>query len=668
MKNLFLTLVGLLLYSLFNIAHAAPEGYCDSQARISRYFWQESTSLGENLITTGNDGGYLYTQTPEIMLTEGESTISLNPGYRAYAYPLYWRGWLDLNGDMQFTPDEELFKGTARGPLTLPVTLPHNPGMAQGILRVSMKYGSYPQPCEIYQFGETEDFVISFQQAEIQHDNTQDQYHVSVDHDFTIRRSGAIGDTIKWVIELDGNIALRRNAASDLQYTYNRNLNGSHIRVWLEKFVDGDNQRVSNIAEYTPGTSDLYQLTLETGFEISRSGVIGDNLTWVIEENGEIVLERLATNELSYVYFNNTDNSKYQVWLEQFINGQYEIVSNTVEYEVGQTMFEISVDQLNQLRRNGQPGDDLSWVIEENGEVVSVSDACCDMSFKYTNQIPGAQYRAWLEMNIEGEFQTVSNIVEYSEPEFHDYSLSLGADYQITRSGELGENLAWVIIKDGKVVLQRNAANELSYTYYRNTDGSNFKVYLHKFIDGYYQRVSNIVEYRIDKDQNPEQTQYELVVDQSYQLSRNGQLGDRVMWVVEEDGKIVLQRNASNETTYTYFNHKPGSTYRAWLQQYIDGTYQTVSNEVTYSIPEETNEYTLTLGEGYSITRSGSLGDNVNWIIIRNGELALQRNAANELSYTYYRNTVGSTIEVYLEKFIDGAYQQVSNAIRYTVQ
>ncbi len=746
MKKTLSALLILSLFSLIYMSQATAGNYCDSKARSSYYFWQQSITAGGSLVESGNNGGYNATETPEINLPQGSSTIELNPGYRSYNYTVYWRGWLDLNGDMLFSADEQLFETSSRGPVSVPISVTSDPGVEHSTLRVTMKYGSYAQPCEIYYYGETEDLAVSIQPPDPQPVSSDDSYHLSIDHDFTLHRTGAIGDRVSWVIERDGTVALSRSAAGELQYNYFYSLPGSNIRVWLEQFIDGSYQRVSNIVEYTPGTTDQYELTLADGFEAHRSGQIGDSLTWVIERDGEIVLERSATNELSYIYYNNIAGSNYRVWLKKFIDGQYEKVSNTLEYQVGQTEFTLTVDQLNQVRRNGQPGDPISWVIEQDGQIVLERNASDEMTYSYFNNVPGSSYRIWLQMYLNGQYQAVSNIVEYSEPAFYDYTVSLGPDYAITRSGGLGDSLTWVIVKDGKVVLQRNAANELTYTYFSNTDGSSFQVYLTRFIDGYYQRVSNVVEYTIDTvsydlavdqsyqlsrsgqigdpavwvieqdgtvvlernaaneltytyfDNTPgsfyrvwlEQyidggyqvvsnvveytvettVSYDLSVDQSYRLTRSGQIGDPAIWVIEKDGAIVLKRNAANELAYTYYNNRAGSSYRVWLEQYIDGGYRVVSNVVSYSLPAvvETNNFTLTLGSGYKVTRSGSLGDSVNWVIIKDGAVALKRNASNELSYTYYRNTVGSTIQVYLEKYISGSYQQVSNRVQYTVQ
>ena len=53
--------------------------------------------------------------------------------------------------------------------------------------------------------------------------------------------------------------------------------------------------------------------------------------------------------------------------------------------------------------------------------------------------------------------------------------------------------------------------------------------------------------------------------------------------MIENNGQVVLQRNAANELSYTYFANTPGNSVRVWLEQLIDGAYRVVSNIVTYT-------------------------------------------------------------------------------------
>ena len=241
----------------------------------------------------------------------------------------------------------------------------------------------------------------------------------------------------------------------------------------------------------------MFELNQGTNYQLQRSGVFGDSVQWVIEKDGVIVLERNAENELDYTYFSNTNGSQFRVWLKQFINGEYKVVSNTIEYEVGNSQFSLTVDQSFELSRTGMQGDQVQWVIEKNGSVVLERNAENELNYTYFSNTPGALVRVWLQMFIDGSYQIVSNVIEYQVPASLPYTLSVDGSYQITRTGNLGDNLTWVIVKDGNIVLQRNAANELSYKYYINTSGSNFEVYFHQFIDGYYQIVSNTVQYSV---------------------------------------------------------------------------------------------------------------------------------------------------------------------------
>jgi hypothetical protein len=46
----------------------------------------------------------------------------------------------------------------------------------------------------------------------------------------------------------------------------------------------------------------------------------------------------------------------------------------------------------------------------------------------------------------------------------------------------------------------------------------------------------------------------------------------------------------------------------------------------------------------------------------------LERNAKNELTYTYFRNYIPGAYTCYLKAYLNGAYRQVSNSIEYTVE
>ncbi|RLU02084.1 MAG: hypothetical protein D9N11_11010, partial [Ketobacter sp.] len=457
-------------------------------------------------------------------------------------------------------------------------------------------------------------------------------------------------------------VVLNRVAASELEYRYFSNTQGADFRVWLEQWVDGSYQRVSNIVEYTPGTTNLFELQLSEGYQINRSGVLGETgtLTWVIEMDGNIVLERLATNELNYVYYRNWAGTHFRVWLKQVVDGQYQVVSNTVEYQPNQTEFNLTLDQKYKLTRDGQPGDQVRWIVEQNGMIIVDRDASAEMEYTFMESQPGARYRLWLQMNIGGQDQIVSNVLSYDEPTSYPYELGLEPNYKLTRSGNLGESLTWVIVKDDDVVLQRSANNELSYTYSSNTAGSYFQVYLQQSQGGYAQRVSNIVRYEVKN------FGYTVSVDQNYVLSRNGMLGEPLTWVIEENGQQVAQQDASQALSFTYPGNTPGAAYRVWLAMVVDGTLRPVSNATYYQVPEEKPplpSFTIAVDADYVVTRDGLLGDMVSWRVEENGVFVFEDYAGDSLQFSYHAHQSGARYRIWLVDDMTG--EVVSNEVIY---
>ena len=86
-------------------------------------------------------------------------------------------------------------------------------------------------------------------------------------------------------------------------------------------------------------------------------------------------------------------------------------------------------------------------------------------------------------------------------PVTETFTLVLNSDYSITRDKHQGfQNLSWHIEHDGVEILERLAENEETLDpKLQWIDGGTgeFTIYLVAFIDGYYVRVSNIIEYTI---------------------------------------------------------------------------------------------------------------------------------------------------------------------------
>ena len=76
-----------------------------------------------------------------------------------------------------------------------------------------------------------------------------------------------------------------------------------------------------------------------------------------------------------------------------------------------------------------------------------------------------------------------------------------------------------------------------------------------------------------------------ITMDEDYTVTRPEVEGyTNLGWMVFEDGKEVLHRNAENELSYQYFGNNPGHRYEIYLTAYVQGQYVPISNTIEYTV------------------------------------------------------------------------------------
>lgn len=137
--------------------------YCGSTASTNATEWIAGVDIGSFANSSGAD---LYSDFTGMIvgLAAGSSnSITLTPGYSGKSEREFWRIWIDLNADGDFEDTgEEVFaannkKGATSGTLTIPSGV-----SGQTRMRISMKNGAVPTPCETFNGGEVEDYTIDF--------------------------------------------------------------------------------------------------------------------------------------------------------------------------------------------------------------------------------------------------------------------------------------------------------------------------------------------------------------------------------------------------------------------------------------------------------------------------------------------------------------------------
>ncbi|MFG0420192.1 GEVED domain-containing protein [Pseudomonas sp. zjy_8] len=549
--------------------------YCDSRGN-SGSEWIAGVSVNGASQTSGSDGGYLNaTGQPPFQLTGQGDRLELRPGFRNTQYVENWGAWIDFDQNGSFEASEKVLAAQGSTVVSAPIAVPSG-SAGTTRMRVQMRWGATAQPCGTYGYGETEDYLVKLPDGAGQ---PTLPYSLTLEPGFWVSRSGDLGDKLTLVVEEDGKRVLGRNAAGNLRDHYWNNAVGKHYRIWLESFIDGGYKTVSNVVAYQPGVTDRVALSRNADQgSISSSAAFQGN--WVIAAQGGETLRQPAQAGVPLQFaFNHGE--RYQVWAEASVSGKDEAISVPLAFREGfpARYIDLEVEADFQLRHDGPTDKPLNWVIREDGVEVLRQPTGGAAELRYPFQ-QGRAYKVWIEQAVGGELVQVSD-AEYFSPGLTDlYQLSIGDNRQVSRSGNIGDALTWVIEEEGNVVLERNAANELAYTYYRFDPAKRYRVWLKRFQNGYYQRVSNVVRYgRAAEDYLP---LYQLTVDANQTLTRTGGVHAMLTWVIEQDGSIVLQRLAENEQSYRYFAYSAGKRYRSWLKAYIDGRYQRVSPVVSY--------------------------------------------------------------------------------------
>ncbi|MBK9271593.1 MAG: fibronectin type III domain-containing protein [Saprospiraceae bacterium] len=140
-------------------------GYCTSKGNNANYEWLARVKIGTIDRISGKDGGYYDGSAMVTDLTKGTSyTLNYQAGTTGSSGTLYWRAWIDFNNDGDFADAGEQILSSASASTSLlsrTFTVPSGAATAQVRLRVSVRYGGYPNPCGNFSYGEVEDYTLN---------------------------------------------------------------------------------------------------------------------------------------------------------------------------------------------------------------------------------------------------------------------------------------------------------------------------------------------------------------------------------------------------------------------------------------------------------------------------------------------------------------------------
>jgi trimeric autotransporter adhesin len=145
---------------------AVQLNYCASNGNSVADEYIGRVQLGSiNNATGASAGGYADYTTISASLTKGMSaTITITPTWTATTYNEGYSVWIDYNKDGDFADAGEQVWTKAASQIT-PVsgsfTVPTSATTGTTRMRVSMKYNGVPTACEVFSYGEVEDYGIT---------------------------------------------------------------------------------------------------------------------------------------------------------------------------------------------------------------------------------------------------------------------------------------------------------------------------------------------------------------------------------------------------------------------------------------------------------------------------------------------------------------------------
>jgi hypothetical protein len=142
----------------------APSQYCSSNGTNTSFEWIAKVQLGSINNTSASNGGYGNFTSQSATLTKGSTnTLSLTPGFAGTAYSEYFNVYIDYNGDLDFLDAGELVYSSpaTTGLVSTNITIPTTAITGSSRMRVIMKDAAITGPCEVFTYGEVEDYSLN---------------------------------------------------------------------------------------------------------------------------------------------------------------------------------------------------------------------------------------------------------------------------------------------------------------------------------------------------------------------------------------------------------------------------------------------------------------------------------------------------------------------------
>jgi GEVED domain/Secretion system C-terminal sorting domain len=147
--------------------------YCASQSEFPWHDWIAGFAVGGIQNPSGKNA-YTDFTSQSTTLTPGTTySATLTPGFSWLSFQENWRVWIDFNKNKVFEPSELVLEkaqtppalGAANTATTANLVIPPDVATGTTRMRVSMRRGTFAEPCDLLSFGEVEDYAVNISGA-----------------------------------------------------------------------------------------------------------------------------------------------------------------------------------------------------------------------------------------------------------------------------------------------------------------------------------------------------------------------------------------------------------------------------------------------------------------------------------------------------------------------
>ena len=146
-----------------------PTEECNSRPKRNNFEWIESIKVGELPFNSGkNENAYGdYTETPLVIQPAEVLEVELTPGYKNRNYTEYWRIWIDINNDGDYSDEGEMvFETKGKGMVEGNIPFPDGLVSPDVRVKVAMSWKNYPPLCGSFNSGEVEEYIIQLENVD----------------------------------------------------------------------------------------------------------------------------------------------------------------------------------------------------------------------------------------------------------------------------------------------------------------------------------------------------------------------------------------------------------------------------------------------------------------------------------------------------------------------